>query len=96
MLAPHIQSSCKSGEIKISYRIFGADVASKNALPVVFIHGLSYFSFDWVNFGFQLCGSVRSGCAMDMRGFGDSTNSLERDYTVPSMAEDIKNLLGKR
>ena len=35
----------------------------------------------------------REVVAMDMRGFGDSTWSAARDYSVPTMAQDIVNLL---
>lgn len=60
--------------------------------PILFVHGLSYFSWDWVAFGSALC-TDRPGCAMDMRGFGDSDNSPRGDYSVPTMSRDIDALL---
>lgn len=94
MIVNHSSGKCKSADIVLSYRLFGNEQAinGNEKTPVLFIHGLSYFSYDWLEFGVQLC-IDRLGCAMDMRGFGDSSESAEDDYSIPSMAEDIKNLL---
>ena len=56
------------------------------------MHGLSYFSYDWLDIA-QALGSDREAVAMDMRGFGDSDWSPTKDYSVPSMAQDILNVL---
>ncbi|WP_165963006.1 alpha/beta fold hydrolase [Pigmentiphaga sp. D-2] len=93
MLAPHLQARCPSGDVQLAYRLFGPGPRPAQATPVVFIHGLSYFSYDWVDFGARLCGSDRAGCAMDMRGFGDSSFSPQKDYSIPAMAQDVENLL---
>lgn len=81
---------CPAGNVTLAYRPLGARDSSKT--PVLFIHGLSYFSWDWVSFGDALC-TDRAGCAMDMRGFGDSTHSPGGDYSVPTMSGDIGALL---
>jgi pimeloyl-ACP methyl ester carboxylesterase len=94
MTAPHTQHAFDSADVEIAFRLFGSASprgTAKNT-PVLFVHGLSYFSYDWVDFGTRLC-SDRYGCAMDMRGFGDSTCSPEADYSVPTMAADIGRLL---
>lgn len=94
MIESHTINTCLSGDVSLAYRLFGR--SDRDALttktPVLFIHGLSYFSYDWVNFGTQLC-TDRLGCAMDMRGFGDSTYSQAGDYAVTTMADDITRLL---
>lgn len=82
--------SFPTGELTLAYRLFGQ--ADTTKAPVLFVHGLSYFSWDWVAFGSALC-TDRPGCAMDMRGFGDSDNSPRGDYSVPTMSRDIDALL---
>lgn len=81
---------CHANDVELAYRLLGNQLGEK--VPVLFVHGLSFFSYDWVGFGNELC-TDRSGCAMDMRGFGDSSNSPESDYTVPTMSRDIGALI---
>ncbi len=86
--------TASSGDVDLAYRLVGqpATEGQRGKFPVLFIHGLSYFSYDWVDFGSRLC-TDRQSCAMDMRGFGDSSNSPTGDYTVTTMARDIDHLL---
>jgi pimeloyl-ACP methyl ester carboxylesterase len=58
------------------------------SVPVVFVHGLSFFSYDWVPVASAL---GREAACLDMRGFGDS--DWAEDYSVPAMAGDIGALL---
>jgi pimeloyl-ACP methyl ester carboxylesterase len=88
MPAPHQTGSCASGAIRIAYRRFGAG----DALPVLIVHGLSYFSYDWIDVAHALA-SDRPVVAMDMRGFGDSDRSPAADYSVPAMAGDLLAVL---
>lgn len=83
--------SFPAGDVTLAYRLVGAATPTRKT-PVLFIHGLSYFSYDWVAFGQAVC-QDRQGCAMDMRGFGDSSFSPGQDYSVPTMAGDIGRLL---
>jgi pimeloyl-ACP methyl ester carboxylesterase len=55
---------------------------------VLVVHGLSYFSYDWIDVAGVLAAD-REVVAMDMRGFGDSSRSPTADYSVPAMAQDI-------
>src|SRR6059058_1913724 len=89
MVAPHTQQQAESGGLRLSYRRFGVPTRRD---PVLFVHGLSYFSYDWVDFGSRLC-TDRAGCAIDMRGFGDSSQEPGLDYSVPAMADDIGRVL---
>jgi pimeloyl-ACP methyl ester carboxylesterase len=78
----------RSGELSIHYRHAGR----AGATPVLIVHGLSYFSYDWMPVAQEL-GSDREVVAMDMRGFGDSDWSATQDYSVPAMAGDIVAVL---
>ena len=83
-----MSASVSSGDVTLAYRNFG----SSGRTPVLLVHGLSYFSYDWIPVA-QALAADREVVAMDMRGFGDSTWSATRDYSVPTMAQDIVNLL---
>ena len=89
MPVAHQTGTCASGEVTIFYRRLGRP----GRTPIVFVHGLSYFSYDWLAVASAL-GNERECVAMDMRGFGDSGWSAHTDYSVPAMARDIANLLG--
>ena len=79
----------QSGDVSIHYRRLGK--AGKQA-PILIVHGLSYFSYDWLPVG-EALGAEREVILMDMRGFGDSDWSPSRDYSVPTMAQDIVAVL---
>jgi pimeloyl-ACP methyl ester carboxylesterase len=88
MPAPHQTGSCSSGGLHIAYRRFGGG----EALPILVLHGLSFFSYDWINIAHELAAG-RAVVAMDMRGFGDSERSPASEYGVPAMAQDAIALL---
>jgi esterase len=79
----------KSGDVSIHCRRLGSD---RGLTPILIVHGLSYFSYDWLGVGESL-GAEREVILMDMRGFGDSDWSPTRDYSVPTMAQDIVAVL---
>ena len=81
-------SSSGSGSAKSKRSSLGAP----GATPLLFVHGLSYFSYDWLEVA-QALAADREAVCMDMRGFGDSEWSAARDYSVPTMAADIAHLL---
>jgi esterase len=76
----------QSDGVDIFYRLFG----KPGGTPVVIVHGLSYFSYDWIVTAAALA-SDREIAVMDMRGFGDS--GWAQDYSVPAFAGDIVALL---
>lgn len=84
---PHATGTCASGDVSLHYRRFGAP----GRLPLLIAHGLSFFSWDWIEVA-QALASDREVVAMDMRGFGDSSWSPAQDYAVPTMARDLVNL----
>jgi len=79
----------QSGDVSIHYRRLGNN---RGQSPILIVHGLSYFSYDWLPVG-EALGAEREVILMDMRGFGDSEWSPSRDYSVPAMAQDILAVL---
>src|SRR5690349_1566520 len=88
MAVPHQTGRARSGEVSIHFRKLGR----AGGTPIVIVHGLSYFSYDWLGVAHSLAAG-REVVAMDMRGFGDSDWSPSRDYGVPAMAQDIVSVL---
>jgi esterase len=78
----------KSGDVEIFYRSFG----KPGKTPMVIMHGANYFdSFDWIN----VCQKValdREVVCFDMRGFGESSWSPSKNYSVDAMMGDIRAL----
>src|ERR1700682_893498 len=88
MAVAHQSGRVRSGDLSIFFRRLG----NRGQTPILIVHGLSYFSYDWLDIA-QALGSEREVVAMDMRGFGDSDWSAAKDYSVASMAQDIVNVL---
>src|SRR2546427_12322835 len=88
MAIAHSTGRARSGDVSIFYRRLG----NRALTPILIVHGLSYFSWDWLEVG-QVLAAEREVVAMDMRGFGDSDWSAQKDYSVPAMAQDIVNVL---
>lgn len=80
----HQTARARSGDVEIFYRRLG----KPGRTPVLIVHGLSYFSWDWLPVAHAL-GSEREVICMDMRGFGDSDWSAKKDYSVPAMGQDV-------
>ena len=86
MTVSHQTGAARSGDLALHYRRLGRP----GGTPLVFVHGLSFFSWDWLEAAQALAGDREAVC-MDMRGFGDSGRAA--DYSVPSMAGDIGTLM---
>jgi pimeloyl-ACP methyl ester carboxylesterase len=89
MTVPHETGQVRSGDVSLFYRKISG---KKKETPLLIVHGLSYFSWDWLEVAGAL-GAERDVLCMDMRGFGDSDWSPTKDYSVPVMAQDIVNML---
>lgn len=91
-LAEHQTGTVKNGDVELFYRRFAAPgappVLAPNSTPILILHGLSYFSYDWIGVGTALAAAGREVVAMDMRGFGDSTWSPSRSYGIGDYAGD--------
>jgi esterase len=81
---PHQQARVRSGDVELFYRRLG----KPGKTPLLVVHGLSYFSWDWLEVA-QALGAEREVICMDMRGFGDSQWSAKKDYAVPTMGQDV-------
>ena len=44
MTPAHQTGTCKSGDVTLFYRLLGKG----SQTPILFVHGLSYFSYDWL------------------------------------------------
>lgn len=73
-----------NGDLTLFYRRFGAP----GGTPILIVHGLSYFSYDWIPVAAGLASGGREAVAMDMRGFGDSSWSASHAYGVEDYAAD--------
>ena len=85
------QGSFDSGGLRLSYRRFG----KPGKMPVLLLHGLLYFSYDWTAVAEELARD-REVIALDQRGFGDSDWSPSHDYQVADFARDGANLIEDR
>jgi pimeloyl-ACP methyl ester carboxylesterase len=77
-----------SGDVEIFYRKFGAP----GKTPVIIVHGLSFFSYDWIDVA-ALIAKDREVVAIDMRGFGESSWSPERNYKLDHLSADVVAVL---
>ena len=88
-MAPQASTgTVRSGDVDIFYRRFG----QPGRTPVLIVHGLSYFSYDWIGPASALA-SDREVVAIDMRGFGQSGWSPTRDYKLETLSADVTTLL---
>jgi pimeloyl-ACP methyl ester carboxylesterase len=88
MKIAHQTGTVRSGDVELFYRRLG----QPGGTPILLVHGLSYFSYDWLPVA-QALAKDREVVAMDMRGFGDSSWSAAKDYAVATMGADIIALL---
>lgn len=77
-----------SGDVEIFYRKFG----KPGRTPALIVHGLSYFSYDWIEAGSRMAHD-REVVAIDMRGFGESGWSPTRDYKLETLSHDVVAVL---
>ncbi|MGP0090079.1 MAG: alpha/beta fold hydrolase [Xanthobacteraceae bacterium] len=80
--------SVRSGDVEIFYRRFGR----KGRTPVLIMHGLSHFSYDWIVPASGLAVD-REVVAIDLRGFGNSSWSWTRDYQLETLIADAIQVL---
>lgn len=84
----HRTGTVVSGDVELFYRAFGAP----GKTPVLILHGSNYFdSNDWVGVAEGLA-IDREVVAFDHRGFGNSSWSPSKDYSLDAMFDDIINV----
>lgn len=81
-----------SGDVSLHYRRFRPASGTATQLPVLLVHGLSYFSYDWIGVAGVLA-QDREVIALDQRGFGDSDWSAARDYRLETLSQDLVNVM---
>jgi pimeloyl-ACP methyl ester carboxylesterase len=73
-----------SGDVSIFYRRFG----NAGRTPILVMHGANYFdSYDWIGVAGTLA-IDREVIAFDRRGWGESSWSPSKDYSVDAHADD--------
>lgn len=80
-----------SGDVSIFYRSFGV----KGRTPIIIMHGANYFdSYDWIGVASALA-SDREVVAFDRRGFGESSWSPSKDYSLDAHMSDALAVVSK-
>ena len=59
MSSAHRNGTCPSGDVTLFYRRFGAPGHAAKSAPVLILHGLSYFSYDWIGIAAELAAESR-------------------------------------
>ena len=78
-----------SGDVTLFFRNFG----KPDKTPILLMHGANYFdSFDWINVAEKLA-TDREVVCFDMRGFGESSWSPSKNYSVDALMNDTRALL---
>ncbi len=86
---PATTGRVQSGDVSVFYRRFGRP---GGGAPIIIVHGLSYFSYDWADAASQMANG-REVVAIDMRGFGESDWSAARDYKLETLSNDLVAVL---
>src|ERR1700690_4118468 len=80
-----------SGDVSLFYRVFG----TRGRAPMLLMHGANYFdSYDWVGVGQKLA-SARETATYDKRGFGESTWSPSKYYSLDANMGDTAAVIEK-
>ena len=87
----HETGTLSSGDVTIFYRVFG----KPGRAPVLIMHGANYFdSWDWMEVADGIA-TDREVCCYDKRGFGNSTWSESKDYSLDAHVQDAMAVVGK-
>jgi len=80
-----------SGDVSIFYRAFG----TRGRTPILLMHGSNYFdSYDWIEIARRLAAD-REIATYDKRGFGESTWSASKDYSLDANMGDVATVIGR-
>ena len=87
----HRTGSVVSGDVTIFYRAFG----KPGRAPILIMHGANYFdSTDWIEVADALA-TDREVVCYDKRGFGNSTWSESKDYTLDAHVGDAMAIVAR-
>jgi pimeloyl-ACP methyl ester carboxylesterase len=85
MADEHRTGRVNSGDVTLFYRVFG----KPGATPILILHGSNYYdSVDWIEVASALA-SDREVVTPDRRGWGDSTWSPSKDYSLDALLDDM-------
>lgn len=86
----YAEGRVRSGDVELFVRKFG--VPGKT--PLLIMHGINYFdSYDWIEVGSRLAVD-REVVAFDHRGFGESSWSPSKNYSIDGKFADIRHVIG--
>ena len=89
MSQAHHTATVACGDVTLFYRRFGAP----GATPIIILHGANYYdSADWIDVATRLA-TDRQLAAFDARGFGRSTWSPSKDYSINAQLADVAAVL---
>jgi pimeloyl-ACP methyl ester carboxylesterase len=90
MAYEHRTGRINSGDVTLFYRLFG----KPGATPIWIGHGSNYYdSVDWIEVASELA-SDREVVVPDRRGWGDSTWSPSKDYSLDALLDDMLAVIG--
>lgn len=85
MANEHRTARVSSGDVTIFYRMFG----KPGATPILILHGSNYYdSVDWIEVADALA-TDREVVTPDRRGWGESTWSPSKDYSLDAFIDDM-------
>jgi pimeloyl-ACP methyl ester carboxylesterase len=88
----HRTGTVHSGDVTLFYRAFGREGGASDKTPIIILHGSNYFdSYDWIGVASGLA-QDRQVVVFDHRGFGHSTWSKYKDYSLDALFSDIINV----
>ncbi len=88
----HRTGTIQSQDVTLFYRAFGPERGGSGKTPIVILHGSNYFdSYDWIGVASGLS-EGRQVVVFDHRGFGHSSWSKYKDYSLDALFSDIMNV----
>lgn len=91
-MTAHRTGTLASGDVTLAYHVFGS---ARDKAPILIMHGSNYYdSEDWLGVAEALAGD-REVVTFDHRGFGRSTWSPSKDYSLDAFMSDIQALIAQ-
>jgi esterase len=85
----HRTGTVQSGDVTLFFRAFGPERSGSGKTPIIILHGSNYFdSYDWIGVASGLA-EDREVVVFDHRGFGHSSWSKYKDYSLDALFSDI-------
>ena len=91
----HRTGTIESGDVTLAYRVFGEKNApgEPGPTPLLILHGTNYYdSVDWIEVAAELA-KDRPVATFDHRGFGASSWSPSKNYSLDALFGDIRTMI---